>query len=215
MSSPSASLRPTPPCATNERGLAPQREQRPEPDLPSADAETCMLVCGRLRKCKPFLSLLLRRSVCSSGAPRHRSGSPSAAIVPLERRASLPAGPQGLPARSAAAVTRKGRNGVEEPRSGLTAAGDRARGRRFRARAMPPPSYQPPAETQSTRASTPILSRPLDLIDRTGLPAPPCAGPYRQYTGDGATPDPNDLSESTASGHPPGQTPRRRMTTRR
>ena len=44
MGSPSASLRPTPPCATNERGLAPQREQRPESDLPSADAETCMLV---------------------------------------------------------------------------------------------------------------------------------------------------------------------------
>ena len=84
-----------------------------------------------------------------------------------------------------------------------------------RARAMPPPSYQPPAETQSTRALTPILSGPLDLIDRTGLPAPQCAGPYRQYTGDGATPVPNDLSESTASGHPPGQTPRRRMTTRR
>ena len=44
MGSPSASLRPLPPCATNERGLAPQREQRPESDLPSADAETYMLV---------------------------------------------------------------------------------------------------------------------------------------------------------------------------
>ena len=102
-----------------------------------------MLVCGRLRKCKPFLSLLLLRSVCSSGAPRHRSGSPSAAIVPLERRASLPAGPQGLPARSAAAVTRKGRNGVEEPRSGLTAAGDRARERRFRAQRGPSVTSEP------------------------------------------------------------------------
>ena len=39
--------------------------------------------------------------------PRSRAGT--AAIVPLERRASLPGGPQGLPARSAAAVTRKGR----------------------------------------------------------------------------------------------------------
>ena len=44
MGSPSASLRPTPPCATNERGLAPQREQRPESDLPSADTETYTLV---------------------------------------------------------------------------------------------------------------------------------------------------------------------------
>ena len=70
-------------------------------------------MCGRLRKCKPFLSLRVVRSVCSSGAPRHRSGARSAGIVPLERRASLPAGPQALPARSAAAVTRKGRNGIE------------------------------------------------------------------------------------------------------
>ena len=44
MGSPSASLRPTPPCATTERGFAPQREQRPESDLPSADTETYMLV---------------------------------------------------------------------------------------------------------------------------------------------------------------------------
>ena len=60
---------------------------------------------------------------------------------------------------------------------------------------MPPPSYQPPAETQSTRALTPILSGPLDLIDRTGLPAPQCAGPYRQTLASEPPPFGNDLSE--------------------
>ena len=44
MGSPSASLWPTPPLCDYERGLAPQREQRPESDLPSADAQTYMLV---------------------------------------------------------------------------------------------------------------------------------------------------------------------------
>ena len=44
MGSPPASLRPTPPLCDYERGFAPQREQRPESDLPSADAETYMLV---------------------------------------------------------------------------------------------------------------------------------------------------------------------------
>ena len=35
---------PPPPCTTDERGFAPQREQRPESDLPSADTQTYTLV---------------------------------------------------------------------------------------------------------------------------------------------------------------------------
>ena len=83
-------------------------------------------VCGRLRECNPFLSLLL--------CPRQTSGSPSAAIAPVERGPATRLARNELPARSAAAVTRKGRSGLrwraKDPRSGLTAAGDRARGRR-------------------------------------------------------------------------------------
>ena len=59
-----------------------------------------------------------RCSATSERLPRH-GGSWS------RERASLPAGPQELPARSAAAVT-EGRNEVEDPRSGLTAVADRA-----------------------------------------------------------------------------------------
>ena len=59
--------------------------------------------------------------------PRDRGNLTGPASV--ERGASLLAGPARLPARSVAAVTRKGRSGAQEPRSGLTAAGDRARGR--------------------------------------------------------------------------------------
>ena len=55
MGSPPASLRPPPPLCDYERGFAPQREQRPESDRPSADTETCMLVG-------------LRRSLASSRA---------------------------------------------------------------------------------------------------------------------------------------------------
>ena len=44
MGSPPASLWPTPPLCDYERGFAPQREQRPESDRPSADTETSMLV---------------------------------------------------------------------------------------------------------------------------------------------------------------------------
>ena len=58
------------------------------------------------------------------------SGSPSAAIAPVERGPATRLARNELPARSAAAVTRKGRSGAKDPRSGLTAAGDRARGRR-------------------------------------------------------------------------------------
>ena len=43
MGSPPASLWPTPPLCDYERGFAPQREQRPESDRPSADTETSML----------------------------------------------------------------------------------------------------------------------------------------------------------------------------
>ena len=89
-------------------------------------------VCGRLRKCKPFSEALLLRSVCSSGSPRQRSGSPAPRLFPWNEGQ-----PSGWPARTSRTVGRgchpQGRNGVEEPRSGLTAAGDRARGRRFRA----------------------------------------------------------------------------------
>ena len=60
MGSPSASLRPTPPCATNERGFAPQREQRPECDLPPADAETYMLVGLRWSLASTALAPYLR-----------------------------------------------------------------------------------------------------------------------------------------------------------
>ena len=55
MGSPPASLWPPPPLCDYERGFAPQREQRPESDRPSADTETCMLVG-------------LRRSLASANA---------------------------------------------------------------------------------------------------------------------------------------------------
>ena len=93
-------------------------------------------MCGRLRKCKPFSEALLLRSVCSSGSPRQRSGSPAPRLFPWNEGQ-----PSGWPARTSRTVGRgchpQGRNGVEEPRSGLTAAGDRARGRRFRAKRGP------------------------------------------------------------------------------
>ncbi len=95
-----------------------------------------LIVCGRLRKCKPFSEALLLRSVCSSGSPRQRSGSPAPRLFPWNEGQ-----PSGWPARTSRTVGRgchpQGRNGVEEPRSGLTAAGDRARGRRFRAKRGP------------------------------------------------------------------------------
>ena len=63
-------------------------------------------VCGRLRKCKPFLSL----SFCAQSAPvvlRDSGAAPRRRDCFRGTRASLLAGPQGLPARSAAAVTRR------------------------------------------------------------------------------------------------------------
>ena len=67
---------------------------------------TLAAVCGRLRKCKPFLSL----SFCAQSAPvvlRDSGAAPRRRDCFRGTRASLLAGPQGLPARSAAAVTRR------------------------------------------------------------------------------------------------------------
>ena len=97
------------------------------------------MCCGRVwtpPKMQAFSESLLLRSVCSCGSPRQRSGSPSPRLFPWNEGQ-----PPGWPARASRTVGRgchpKGRNRVEEPRSGLTAAGDRARGRRFRAKRGP------------------------------------------------------------------------------
>ena len=63
-------------------------------------------VCGRLRKCKPFLSV----SFCAQFALvvlRDNGAAPRRRVGFRGTRASLLAGPQGLPARSAVAVTRR------------------------------------------------------------------------------------------------------------
>ena len=68
----------------------------------------------------------------------------AAVARPRTGRASLSAGPQGLPARSAAAVTRQGRSVAEDPRSGLTAAVDRACGTRSESSGRPRNRLNPP-----------------------------------------------------------------------
>ena len=93
MGSPSASLRPTLPCATNERGFAPQREQRPESDLPSADTETYKLVGLR----QSLASLDQRRAFATRGTGQ-RSIVVCTSDQPSGRRDASEAADQTVPA---------------------------------------------------------------------------------------------------------------------
>ena len=98
-----------------------------------------------------FLSLL-PRSVCSSGSPRHRSGSPAPRLFPWNAGQL-----SGWPASASRTVGcdchPQGRSEAKEPRSGLTAAGDRARGRRLRAQRGPKPVLPRFGKFQSFRWS--------------------------------------------------------------
>ena len=91
MGSPPASLWPTPPLCDYERGFAPQREQRPESDRPSADTETSMLVG-------------LRRSLASHMLPDRVVGSDGRCRLASRRPAKPSPVPEPLPASSSDAV---------------------------------------------------------------------------------------------------------------
>ena len=94
-------------------------------------------MCGRLRKMQAF-SEAPPGSVCSCGSPRQVSGPAAPRLFPWKKGQ-----PPGWPARASCTVGcgchPEGRSAAEESRSGLTVAGDRARGRRLRAQRGPKP----------------------------------------------------------------------------
>ena len=97
------------------------------PFLSGCESPPATVVCGRLPACQAFLSRLVLTSVLS------RLSATTERRARVSRLLSLNEGqPSGWPARASRTVGRgshpQGRNEVEEPRSGLTAAVDRARG---------------------------------------------------------------------------------------
>ena len=108
---------------------------------------------------------------------RQRSTSPSAALAPVER------GPaSGWPARASRTVGRgshpKGRSGAKDPRSGLTAADDRARGRRAPSEARAFGYVR--TNSHVFQQSPPLPFGHFDAVRRAGIRLPPPAtGPRR------------------------------------
>ena len=102
------------------------------PFLSGCESRPATVVCGRLPDCQAFLSRLVLHLLAFEVVHDNGVARQSLARAPVERgpafRLALKGFPHGRPRQSPA-----GRNEVEEPRSGLTAAVDRARGRRLRA----------------------------------------------------------------------------------
>ena len=103
-------------CATNERGLAPPREQRPESDLPSPDTETYTLVgLGRSLasgvSAKRLYIAIRGREHRETGGLRCRleaAGSGSAEAEPQERSKDIPLALLRLPRRATSEIDRSG-----------------------------------------------------------------------------------------------------------
>ena len=149
-----------------------------------------------------------------AGSPRQRSGAPVLGIDELNAGQ-----PSGWPARAFRTVGRgshpKDCSAAEDPRSGLTAVGDRARGKRFRAQRWPFETLRhDPRERLGDRDGPQVLRRSR-LGDAAAIADPAGVHAVRAVVmaalSDATGPFENSARRTRAppSGAPGGRSPRR------
>ena len=104
--------------------------------------------------------------LCDNGAPPQ-----APRLLPLNE-GQPPAGPQGLSRTVGRGSHPKGRSGAKDPRSGLTAADDRARGRRAPSEARAFGYVR--TNSHVFQQSPPLPFGHFDAVRRAGIRLPPC-----------------------------------------